>query len=296
MPEVSVVIPTYNRAKLVTRAIDSVLNQTFKNFELIIVDDGSTDNTVATIKKEYSDKRIRLFAQKTNRGGSAGRNIGIEHSKGKYIAFLDSDDEWLPTKLEKQLSVFKSLNLENLGAVGCGWKLIIENNGVIKTKDKIPKKIIGNIHGKLLAGKILSNSPLYPGGTPMIMIKKECFKKIGLFDTKLKASQDSDLYLRLSRIYQFAAVPEVLVKVYIHSGERITDSIDAQIIGKTDFLKKHDKEIPSFSFFRSYLLHHIGIQYMKYGKNRMARRYLFKSVIAYPFKLRYYYHFIRSLF
>lgn len=98
-PVFSVIIPTYNREKLIGRAIDSVLNQTFKDFELIIVDDGSTDNTKEIIER-YTDQRIR-YIYKENGGQNSALNKGIEFAKGKYVAFLDSDDEWLDEKLRK---------------------------------------------------------------------------------------------------------------------------------------------------------------------------------------------------
>lgn len=296
MPQISVIIPVYNRGKLITRAINSVLNQTFEDFELIIVDDGSTDVTVKIIKEEYQDERIQLFVLKTNKGGSAARNIGIENSSGRYIAFLDSDDEWMPTKLEKQLAVFNSQKLENLGAVGCGRKLIIQNDGTVKTKNRIPEKLLGNLHRKLLTGKAFPGTPLWPGGTSTIMIKKECFEKIGNFDINLRAAQEHDLYIRLSKFYQFAAVPEVLINYYIHSGDKISTSGEAQILGKTDFLEKYHKEIPSFSFLRGNFLYNLGIQYMKRGEKEIAKKYLIKSVIAYPFELKHYFYFIKNIF
>ena len=112
MAAVSVIITTYNRAHLVGKAIKSVLNQTFQDFELIVVDDGSTDNTEEVINS-FNDTRIRYIRHKINKGGNAARNTGLRNSKGEYIAFLDSDDEWLPEKLERQLEVFKKSQDEN---------------------------------------------------------------------------------------------------------------------------------------------------------------------------------------
>ena len=106
---VSVVIPTHNRADLLPRAIDSVLNQTYSNFEIIVVSDGSTDNTEEVVKS-YSDKdsRIRFIGYSPARGGNIARNTGIEAAKGEYVAFLDDDDEWMPEKLKKQIKVMES--------------------------------------------------------------------------------------------------------------------------------------------------------------------------------------------
>ena len=118
---VSVIIPTWNRSNLIPTAINSVLNQTYKDWELIIVDDGSTDNTEEVIKKfQTNDTRIKFIKHKENSGGCSAQKIqGVKNALGNYIAFLDSDDEWLPTKLEEQLDLFKKSTVDNLGFVGC---------------------------------------------------------------------------------------------------------------------------------------------------------------------------------
>ena len=120
-PLVSVVIPTWNRAGLIVRAINSVLSQTYSNWELIIVDDGSTDNTDEVVKKfQENDTRIRFIKHEKNSGGnSVPKNIGIKNAAGEYIAFLDSDDEYLPEKMEKQINLFNKSEIKNLGFVGC---------------------------------------------------------------------------------------------------------------------------------------------------------------------------------
>lgn len=121
MPKVSIIIPAYNSSRFLKRAIGSILAQTFRDWELLIVDDCSKDST-PLIVEEYSkfDKRVKLFKTDHNSGGFAiPKNIGIENSKGKYIAFLDHDDEWFPEKLEKQLSVFENSRDEKLGLVSC---------------------------------------------------------------------------------------------------------------------------------------------------------------------------------
>ena len=117
-PGISVIIPTYNRAHLISRSAKSVLAQTYPDFELIIVDDGSGDNTEEIIEA-LADPRIRYLRHESNRGVSAARNTGIRAARGDYIAFQDSDDEWLPQKLEKQLGLFEQDNRGDLGLVLC---------------------------------------------------------------------------------------------------------------------------------------------------------------------------------
>jgi glycosyltransferase involved in cell wall biosynthesis len=123
---VSVIIPTFNRAHLINRAIQSVLSQTYRDFELIIIDDASNDGTEETAKKiissnkSFHDPQIIYIKNRVRKGGSAARNIGIKLAKGKYIAFLDDDDEWLPTKLSEQVNIMNRSN-ENVGAVYAGF-------------------------------------------------------------------------------------------------------------------------------------------------------------------------------
>ena len=104
--KISIVIPTYNRVDFLPKAIQSVLNQTYRNWEMIIVDDGSTDNT-EEIVKGYKESRIQYIVHKYNLGLSAARNTGIKKSRGEYIAFLDSDDEWFPEKISCQMNIFQ---------------------------------------------------------------------------------------------------------------------------------------------------------------------------------------------
>ena len=128
-PLVSVVLPTFNRERLLPRAINSVLNQTYKNLELIIVNDGSTDDTEKVVKG-YSDKRIRYYKQELNKGGSAARNVGIKLARGELISFQDSDDEWLPEKLERQVRKFSEVGFNLIKkddlAKNCFLHLLVE--------------------------------------------------------------------------------------------------------------------------------------------------------------------------
>ena len=200
---VSVIIPTYNRCKLLQRSINSVLNQTHKNLEIIVVDDNSNDGTANYIGS-LNDKRIVYFRHDRNKGGSAARNTGIMKANAEYISFLDSDDEWLPNKLERQLLLFEKYN-SDYGIVGCGRKLIEYKNNEQIEYDRIPRENLGDINKKLLKGLAWPNTEWWPGGTPAVIIKKKCFKKIGLFDESLPAAQEHDLYIRLSKHFKFAA-------------------------------------------------------------------------------------------
>ena len=187
-PTVSVVIPTYNREQLIGRSIKSVLSQTYQDFEIIIVDDGSTDNTEEVVSS-FNDERIRCVRHGTNKGEAAARNTGIKVARGEYIASQDSDDEWLPGKLAKQIELFEN-TLSKVGVVYTGfWK--IENN----EKTYIPFSWVnqreGDIHKELLKGNFI--------GSPATLVRKECFKKAGMFDEKLSHLVDWEMWLRIDR-------------------------------------------------------------------------------------------------
>ncbi len=182
IPTVSVIIPTFNRGWVIREAIDSVLNQTFGNFELIVVDDGSTDNTL-DILAEYKD-RITLIKQR-NRGVSAARNRGMDAASGRFIAFLDSDDLWLPQKLNRQIEFFDS----NPDALICQTEETWIRDGVRVNPGKRHRKVSGMIFEPSLRLCLVSPSA--------VMIKRSLFEEVGLFDESLPACEDYDMWLRV---------------------------------------------------------------------------------------------------
>ena len=177
-PLVSVIIPTYNRASLLKRAIESVLNQEFEDFELIVVDDASQDRTPKVIES-FKDGRIRYLRLKKNSGGPVARNTGIKKARGKFIALLDDDDEWLPNRLSVQIEKFETLE-KKVGVVYGGFYYVSQENGRIIGK-RFPR-YRGNVYHHLLRENFI--------GSPTLLIRRECFKKAGLFDPKLSSSQD----------------------------------------------------------------------------------------------------------
>ena len=179
---VSVIIPTYNRAWIVRDAIDSVLGQTYADFELIVVDDGSTDRT-PQILDAYGD-RLRVIRQ-ANQGVSAARNRGIGESSGPLIALLDSDDIWLPKKLAVQVDFFK----RNPAALICQTEEIWIRNGLRVNPGKRHRKPSGMIFERSLELCLVSPSA--------VMVRRELFEKVGLFDESLPACEDYDLWLRV---------------------------------------------------------------------------------------------------
>jgi len=193
---ISVIIPTYNRGKVLERAIKSVLTQTYTNFELIVVDDGSTDNTSRILSK-FAEK-IRYFS-KLHGGVSSARNFGLEKSEGTWVAFLDSDDYWLPEKLERQMQYLKE-NPEIL-IVQTDEKWI--RRGIYVNPMKKHRKYSGWIFPQCLPLCIVSPSA--------VLIHQKVFNDVGVFDENLPVCEDYDLWLRIASKYQIALIPEKLI-------------------------------------------------------------------------------------
>jgi glycosyltransferase involved in cell wall biosynthesis len=204
--KVSVIIPTYNRAHLLTQAIDSVLNQTFTDFELIIVDNYSGDNTESVVKS-YKDKRIRYFKNQNRGLIGVNRNYGIQESKGEYISFLDDDDLWLPEKLDKQVKLLDSN--PGLGLVYSDIYIIGSNGNVLKdTYFHNVKPFRGNVFNELLVTNFISNLT--------VMVRREALSRVGMFDLKYVIAQDYDLWLRIARDYTIDFIEQPLAKYRLH--------------------------------------------------------------------------------
>lgn len=203
---ISVIIPTYNRAGRIGEAIESVIAQTGRDWELIVIDDGSTDDTEEVVRS-FGDDRIRYVRQE-NRGVSASRNVGIEKAKGELIAFLDSDDRWEPRKLEVQKEFFDS----NPAVHVCQTEEIWIRNGVRVNPMKKHAKPSGWIFARCLDLCLVSPSA--------VMLRRSVFDRIGAFDESLPACEDYDLWLRAALHYEIVTLPQALtVKVGGHDDQ-----------------------------------------------------------------------------
>jgi len=280
-PLVTVIIPTYNRAHLLNRAIRSVLSQTFQDWELIVVDDGSTDNT-EEIVKGFSDSRLHYIRHKVNCGAPAARNTGIKMAQGDYIAFLDSDDEWLPEKLEKQLKIFENSE-DEVGVVYTGAVFIDEETGKVRIKKPWAK-------GKIFLEELAFN-PV--GSTSRVMVKRECFDKCGGFDEEMESNEDWEIWIRLAEHYNFNYVEEPLVRYFEHK-----DSLSAQpdrlVAGYKKLWAKYGIErqkrwIRTLHYFR------LGHRLCYYGAMRVGREYLLKAILTQPWQIKYSIAYLLSL-
>ena len=208
---VSVIIPTYNRKHTLKRAIQSVYMQSLPPFEIIVVDDGSNDGTKEWVKQKYPD--IKYIYQK-NSGVSSARNKGIKIARGDWIALLDSDDEWLPNKLNEQINKIKS----NLDVKILHSNEIWIRNGVRVNQMKKHKKFGGYIFEKCL--DICRISP------SSVMLKKEIFDDIGTFDESLKVCEDYDLWLRITSKYPVCFLDIPLIKKYGGHSDQLSKAHD----------------------------------------------------------------------
>jgi len=195
--EVSVIIPTYNRAQKVARAVTSVLYQTYTDYELIVVDDGSLDHTADTLSLFHP--RLTLLVHGENRGVSAARNTGIMASRGPLIAFLDSDDYWLPDKLAVQAAFFKA----HPKAMACQTQEIWIRKGLRVNPKKKHLKPSGSIFVPSLKLCLVSPSA--------VMVRRSLLDEVGLFDEALPVCEDYDLWLRVSCRHPVHLLPEALV-------------------------------------------------------------------------------------
>lgn len=208
MVHVSVVIPTYNREHTIQRAVSSALNQSLDNIEVIVVDDGSTDNT-ERIVKEFDDDRLSYIRHDHNKGGSAARNTGISHASGEYIAFLDSDDEWLPRKLELQYQRMNELKSSDWIGCYCDFRQKRSNRFVEFVDNKIrrPTGLEGDYE---IIGQILLRKFAH-GGASSLIVNRETVESVDGFDESFERHQDLEFLVRLLGVGKLASVDEVLL-------------------------------------------------------------------------------------
>ena len=203
-PTVSVVLPAYNSEAFVRSTIESVLKQTFRDFELIVIDDGSVDDT-ARIMSSYGDQ-LRYILKK-NGGQSSARNVGIKMARGEYIAFIDHDDIWFDNKLELQLK--EMAFSESVGMVTCGAITFTDNEELGSETPKVNDLGRDAVLNKLLIGNFL-------GSCSKALVKRKCFQEVGLFDESLKMAEDWDMWFRIAKCYDIRSIELPLIKYRIH--------------------------------------------------------------------------------
>lgn len=213
-PLVSVIIPCYNGEKFIGEAIESVVNQTYKNWELIVVDDGSTDNSEKIINQYFTaDKRIQFIQHKKNKGIPSTRNTGIKISNGEYIAFLDQDDLWMKEKLELFIEEFSRYD-SKVGIIFSDFKIVFADNIISKKYKKVNYYKIQKLSKRDFIKKLFMGN--FIKSASQVVLRKECFNKLGLLDEKLHGGDDYDFWLRAAGEFNFKYLDIPLTEYRFH--------------------------------------------------------------------------------
>ena len=263
MPTVSVVLPTYNRVRTLERAVHSVLSQSFTDLELIVVDDGSTDNTHELMTRlAKSDSRVRYIKHPANLGQSGARNTGIANAAGKFIAFQDSDDEWLPDKLQRQVDEMRSLP-PDVGMVYCLMRRVTPEGKEVFRARKFHQGD-ANIYrqGLMYAFRGI--------GIQSCLFRREVFDVCGRFDEQMNALEDMEMLIRVARKYRFSCLDEPLL---LYNRTPDGDSQDhLRNLGAAQYiLKKYWSDIRADRHIRAVQYRRISKLLKKVGRRSASR-------------------------
>ena len=289
-PLVSAVIPTYNRTDRLVRAVESVLNQTYDNIELLVVDDHSERPATDVLADLPTDRvaAFRCIRHDENQGGGGARNTGIEAATGKFVAFLDDDDRWHEEKITRQVEALSRAD-EGVGVIYTGRTEMGES---VRT-DVIPSPMSEDATRSLLCENVV-------GSTSVVMVRAECIDRAGPFDERFPSWQELEWYVRLSRHCDFKLVPRALVYYDTTGDDRITDDFDKIRGGYDLFVEKHEPLAAEYGpLFRRKML---GWAAFRAGENAIAngrlwegRSYVFKAMRHFPFELKFLGYFLAVL-
>lgn len=283
MPKVSVIVPTHNRALSLCRAVDSILNQSFRDLEVLVIDDASSDHT-AEFATDCGDERVRYFRHDQNRGESASRNTGLLVARGEYIAFLDDDDVWLSDKLAKQVMLLDGSGPQ-VGGVYTGYfRVELESGRKIATV--LPRER-GDVLRALCAGNCI-------GGPSMVLVRRECFERAGRFDEDLVFGPDYDMWIRIAHHYKFEFISEPLVLYSVHNN-RLSANNATILKGKEAQLARYGAYFASDprAFSRYWVT--LGVLRCYNRKLAQGRAAFWRAIRAYPLEPRAYFNALLSL-
>ena len=280
--KVSVIIPTYNRADLLPEAIDSVLAQTWKDMEIIVVDDGSNDGTGEAVRR-YGD-RVRYF-YKENEGPANARNMGIKKARGAYLAFLDSDDVWKPEKLGVQMD-FMGEHPE--------IKLVCTDSSIMGSSEcgegKLRRDFVGNLFPLLFSKSFIRTST--------VLMTKECFGEIGYFNGEFEPAEDYDLWLRVAKRYPVAYLCQPLVRYRKHEENISRDKVTLRGNAFRVLERHYDPQLISAEAYHTRMsdLHlYCGRAYLRLGDVAMARKAFGRSLRHTPLRIRSIRYWLKAL-
>lgn len=266
-PDVSIVLPTYNRSACTARAIRSVLEQSLDSWELLVVDDGSEEN-IEQVVRQFSDRRIQYLRHTANRGASAARNTGLDAATAPFVAFIDSDAEWLPQKLERQLLLFDA---PDVAIATCAMELVNGN----RTETVVPTAR-GRIYDKVLRRR----AGVWDTSTFLVRAS------VGVrFDETFPAYQDFDYLARISCHHAVDFVEDALVRVHTDTlGPRVSDR---NLEGRLRVLEKYKADLQKRPEVLSHHHVRVALKYYHQGNVKAARRHLAQAAAAYPSRLQH---------
>lgn len=288
LPLVTVVLPTYNRPNYLRKAVESVSQQSYSNIELIVVDDCS-ETFANEVLSDY-DIDLKIIRHDNNKGASAARNTGLKHAQGEFIAFLDDDDEWDSSKIEKQVSVFLSSS-EKVGMVYTGRKFAEEN--------KIVQESIPDQEGRVWKEILMDN---FVGSYSVAMIRSEVVSDVGLLDERFPTEQDWEWYIRIAQDWEFKAVPEALVTRNHSHGQISSDYQSSRETSYPLVIKKYSPEVKNEGYlflrkWKSKLYFDLGWgALVRTEEYKLSRAYFCESIKQYPLFWSSYLFIIASLF
>lgn len=269
--KVSVIITTFNRSRLLGKAIESVLSQTYKDFELIVLDNSSSDDTKEVVRR-FGDPRI-VYVRHAPLGISQARNLGVEKARGEFVGFLDDDDEWLPEKLSLQVALLERSS-PKIGLVYGGFLRI-------RPTGEIYDSFTPNLRGSVLVGYLCGRNPL-TGSASNPLMRKDAIRAVGGYSNKIKTSEDWEFYLRLARQYDFDFTEKPVVKIRQHSGprlgDRLKDAAETELIVLKEFADVFREHPSCWSNY----LQAVGGKYCRLGENKEGRYYLQRALAIYP--------------
>lgn len=275
MSLISVVIPAYKRAHVIERSVRSVLGQTYQDFEILVVDDGSKDDTesiVASLSKE--EPRIRYFCHDTNRGAQAARNTGAKAAQGEWIAFLDSDDYFTPNSLEARILIARSK----------GVKVVHSECEVLRKGESMSAYGVPPLNGYVYHDLLTNPGSLFSG----LLIAKEALEKIGYLDEQIISYQDWDTVIRLGKYYHFGFVAEPTFIYDCRGDDTISKNMVREAEGYRQVFNKHFFENVKQLGPRTVAHHYRSIAncYQLAGDQNSARRYRLLSLLWWPFRFK----------
>lgn len=280
--QISVIVPTFNRPAALRRALESVLRQTYGAVELVVVDDASPDQ-IDDVVGTLAAPRLRVLRHPYRRGAAAARNTGLQAARGELIAFLDDDDEWVPEKLERQQALLAHAP-QRLGLIYCGHEEISERSGatvLTRTPAAAPLSFVDFLRSTSF-------------GASVPLIRRHCFDAVGGFDESLPATQDQDMWLRISRDFDCAFVRDVLVRCHMH-GAQITNDLKAKLAAKAQMLRKYEGDLMHHPRIFAKHLTRLALLHFADSDARTARAYLRRALRLRPHDRVLHQHLLLSL-